>query len=138
MKLTWTWLAVGLLVLLALAAVVRERFTTYEEALRDVGQTPGYSTPSCPEGFTMNSDKTSCERTAPDGTKETADPSCPSGSRYVKQGSRGQCEADPAAQATAAAAPRLPENQLRSASLLSLDPLELERSLEPRRVEARE
>jgi hypothetical protein len=93
--LSWTWLAVGLFVLLALAFVVRERFTTYEEALRDVGQTAGYITPSCPDGFTMNSERTSCEKPNPDGTKETADPACPSGSRYVKRGSQGQCEKDP-------------------------------------------
>ena len=98
MKLSWTWLAVGLLVLLALAFVVRERFETYEEALRDVGQTAGYITPSCPDGFTMNSERTSCEKPKPDGTKETANPTCPSGSRYVKRGSQGQCEKDPSSQ----------------------------------------
>jgi hypothetical protein len=85
------WMLLGLLAVLLLVLMVRERFTSYEEALKDVGQTAGYITPSCPSGYTKNADSSSCERTV-DGKKETATPSCPSGSSYVLRGSRGVCE----------------------------------------------
>ena len=93
-----TWIVGGLLVLALLFLVVRERFETYEEALKDVGQTAGYITPSCPDGYTMNAERTQCEMTASDGTKKTADPTCPSGSRFVKQGAQGHCEAAPSSE----------------------------------------
>jgi hypothetical protein len=85
------WIAVVALLLL-LALVVRERFETYEQALKDVGQSSGYITPKCPEGYTMNSEQSSCEKTKPDGTKEVKQPECPSGSGFVKRGNRGVCE----------------------------------------------
>lgn len=87
-----TWIVAGLIVLVLFLLVVREGFETYEDALADVGQSAGYITPSCPEGFTMNSERTSCTKTNSDGAVETADPTCPSGSMYVKRGAQGQCE----------------------------------------------
>jgi len=86
MKLSWTWLAVGLFVLLALAFVVRERFTTYEEALRDVGQAASNVNPICPTGSTQNSDRTECTVTTPEGTTEVTSPTCPTGTAFVSRG----------------------------------------------------
>lgn len=85
------WIVV-LALLLLVGLILRERFETYEEALRDVGQTAGYITPSCETGFTMSEDKSKCEKTNEDGTKETKEPTCPSGSSYVKRQNRGVCE----------------------------------------------
>lgn len=85
------WIAVLAILLLA-ALILRERYTNYEEALRDVGQTAGYITPKCDDGYTMNSEQSSCEKTKEDGTKETKPPTCPSGSSFVTRGTRGICE----------------------------------------------
>ena len=85
------WIAI-LALLLLLALIFRERYTNYEEAIKDVGQTAGYITPKCPDGFTMNSDESSCEKTKEDGTKETKPPTCPSGSSFTTNGPRGVCE----------------------------------------------
>lgn len=82
----------GLLVILLLAILLlRERFTSYEEALKDVGQSAGYVTPSCPSGFTLAADAFTCERTV-DGKVESKPPECPAGSSFVRKDTRGVCE----------------------------------------------
>jgi hypothetical protein len=96
------WIVVLVLLLLA-ALVLRERFTTYEEALRDVGQSAGYINPRCDEGYTISSDMLSCEMTKEDGTKEVKTPTCPIDSNFVKRGTRGLCE--PTASASSATTP---------------------------------
>jgi hypothetical protein len=79
----------GILALLLLLWGLRERFTTYEEALKDVGQTTGYTSltagstggtasqntpePTCPSGFTIDSSKTRCTPTT------GVPPTCPAG-----------------------------------------------------------
>lgn len=90
------WIAV-LAILLLVALIFRERYTNYEEALKDVGQTAGYITPKCDAGYTMNSEQSSCEKTKEDGTKETKAPTCPSGSTFTTNGPRGVCEPAPEA-----------------------------------------
>ena len=95
-----TWIVVGLLVLVLMLAVLRERYENYEEALKAVGQTAGYIVPMCPDGFTMSSDRKSCEKTNPNGTKETASPKCPTGSVFVNEGSQGQCRGAPGSSST--------------------------------------
>lgn len=74
MKKVW-WL-IGVLVLLLLLLRMRESYTNYEEALKDVGQTAGYTslTPKCPEGSALNSAKTMCKFT--DTTKTDVVPTC--------------------------------------------------------------
>lgn len=68
------WIIV-LLLLLVLFVTSREYFTTYEEALKDVGQVPGYISlePKCPEGATLSTDKKQCS-----GGGVTTTPSCSS------------------------------------------------------------
>lgn len=70
------WWILGILALILLAWTLRERFTTYEEALKDVGQTAGYTSlePKCPEGSTLNSEKTMCKFS--DTTKADVAPTC--------------------------------------------------------------
>ena len=69
---------VGILALLLLLWGLRESFTTYDEALKDVGQTTGYTSlePKCPGGSTLNPNKTLCKFT--DTTKPDVAPSCSS------------------------------------------------------------
>jgi hypothetical protein len=81
------WWLLGLVLFLIVAITFRESFTTYEDALKDVGQTAGYTSltggsttsetpapdPSCPAGFTMDSDKLTCKSTT------GLPPACPSG-----------------------------------------------------------
>ena len=72
------WWILGILVLILLVLGIRERFTSYEDALKDVGQTAGYTslTPICPEGSTLNSEKTMCKFT--DTSKADVVPTCSS------------------------------------------------------------
>ena len=93
------WIAV-LALLLLVALIFRERYTNYEEALKDVGQTAGYITPKCESGYTINSEQSSCEKTKEDGTKETKTPTCPSGSSFTTNGPRGVCEPSATPEAT--------------------------------------
>lgn len=83
---------VALVILVLAVLILRERYTNYEQALKDVGQSAGYITPKCEEGYTINSELSSCEKPKPDGTKETKTPTCPSGSSFVRRGTRGICE----------------------------------------------
>lgn len=83
----WILLLVAILVLVLL--IVRERYTNYEEALADVGQTAGYITPTCETGYIISSDNATCSK---DGTNETKSPSCPTGTSFVKRGTAGVCE----------------------------------------------
>jgi hypothetical protein len=85
------WIVLGLVVLLLALLVLRERFDTYEEALKDVGQSTGYVTPTCASGFTLSADAFSCEGTV-DGKKEVKDPQCPTGTSFVRKDTRGVCE----------------------------------------------
>lgn len=66
----------SILALILLLWSLRESFTTYEEALKDVGQTAGYTslTPKCPEGSSLNTEKTMCKFT--DTTKADVVPTC--------------------------------------------------------------
>lgn len=66
----------GILALILLLWSLRESFTTYEDALKDVGQTAGYTslTPKCPEGSSLNTEKTMCKFT--DTTKADVVPTC--------------------------------------------------------------
>lgn len=86
------WLLLLVLVLLFVFLAVRERYTNYEEALADVGQTAGYITPRCEDGYTMNADQSECTKTKEDGTVETKPPTCPATSSFVKRDTRGVCE----------------------------------------------
>lgn len=86
------WLLLLVFLLLAAFVLFREKYTNYEEALKDVGQTAGYITPQCESGYTMDSEQSECSKPKPDGTKETKPPTCPSGSSFVKRDSRGVCE----------------------------------------------
>jgi hypothetical protein len=56
------WWFIGLVLLFLIALTLRESYTNYEEALKDVGQTAGYTslTPKCPEGSKLNAEKTMC------------------------------------------------------------------------------
>lgn len=76
------WLLLGVLALIVLFLFIRERYTNYEEALQDVGQATGYVTPTCEEGYDMNSDSTACTKPKEDGTTETKTPTCPAGTSY--------------------------------------------------------
>jgi hypothetical protein len=89
------WILLLLVAIVLLFLFVRERFTTYEEALADVGQTAGYITPSCEAGYTLSSDNSTCSK---DG--ETKSPTCPEGSVFTIRGTAGTCE--PTSQPTAA------------------------------------
>ena len=75
MKRLWIGL---LLLLLVFVFWFRESFTTYEEALRDVGQTAGYISlePKCPEGSALDTAKTTCKFS--DATKADVAPTCSS------------------------------------------------------------
>lgn len=66
----------GILALVLLFWGLRESYTNYEEALKDVGQTTGYTSlaPKCPDGSTLNSTKTMCKFT--DTTKADVMPTC--------------------------------------------------------------
>jgi len=72
------WWLLGILALILLMWSLRERFETYADALKDVGQTAGYTslTPKCPEGSALNSENTMCKFT--DTTKPDAVPKCSS------------------------------------------------------------
>ncbi len=86
------WIVV-LAILLLLSLIVREKFETYEEALQfAIGKSPEYVLPRCESGFTLSSNKDSCEKTNSDGTKEKKQPTCPSGTKYTVRGSQGNCE----------------------------------------------
>ena len=75
MKRLWIGL---LLLLLVFVFWFRESFTTYEEALKDVGQTAGYISlePVCPEGSALDTAKTICKFS--DATKADVAPTCSS------------------------------------------------------------
>lgn len=83
------WILLLLVALVFVFLVMRERFTSYEEALKDVGQTTGYITPTCESGYTISSDNSTCSKS---GTSETKTPTCPQGSSFVKRGAAGVCE----------------------------------------------
>lgn len=72
------WWLIGLVVLFLITLTMRESYKNYEEALKDVGQTAGYTslTPKCPEGSTLNAEKTMCKFT--DTTKTDVVPTCSS------------------------------------------------------------
>jgi len=86
-----TWIVGGLLVLVLLLLTLRERFETYEEALRDVGQTSGQVAPTCPDGMTLKSGGETCEKTNPSGSVETTTPQCAAGYTYTKRGTNWTC-----------------------------------------------
>jgi hypothetical protein len=71
----WILLIVAILLLLI---GLRESYTNYEEALKDVGQTAGYTslTPKCPEGSSLNTERTKCKFT--DTSKPDVTPTCSS------------------------------------------------------------
>ena len=94
----WILLLVAALIFVFL--VVRERYTNYEEALADVGQTAGYITPTCEAGYTISSDNATCSKP---GTSETKPPTCPADSSFVKRGTTGVCE--PTAAETTSSSP---------------------------------
>ena len=73
------WWILGILALILLLWSIRERFTTYEEALRDVGQTPGYTslTPNSTSGNTTGGSSTVTGVNATGGTSETTSGSSP-------------------------------------------------------------
>lgn len=78
------WWILGILALILLLWSIRERFTTYEEALRDVGQTAGYTslTPNSTSGNTTGGSSTVTGVNATGGTSETTSgtspqPTCP-------------------------------------------------------------
>ena len=73
-----SWWIFVVLALLLLAWGFRESFTSYEDALKDVGQTSGYLslTPVCPVGSVINAEKTKCKFT--DTTKLDVVPTCSS------------------------------------------------------------
>ena len=100
-----TWIVGGLLLLVLLALTLRERFETYEDALKDVGQSAGYVSPKCPEGSMLSSDKTECRSADATGKSTSVPPTCPSGSTFVKRGSSGVCEPVQAAPALEAPVP---------------------------------
>jgi hypothetical protein len=87
-----TWIVGGLLLAVLLLLTLRERFESYEDALKDVGQTAGYVTPSCPAGTTLSADNSECKTTDAAGKSTTVPPTCPSGSTFVKRGTSGVCE----------------------------------------------
>ena len=72
------WWLIGLVVLLLITLTMRESYKNYEEALKDVGQTTGYTSlePKCPEGSSLTADKTKCKFT--DTTKADVAPTCSS------------------------------------------------------------
>lgn len=73
------WWVLGVLLLLLFVVVgIRESFNNYEEALKDVGQTAGYTslTPKCPEGSSLNATSTMCKFT--DASKADVVPTCSS------------------------------------------------------------
>jgi hypothetical protein len=96
MKVWWLLILAALLLLWSL----RESFTTYEEALKDVGQTAGYTSlePKCPEGSTLIADKTKCRFTDP--AKPDVTPTCSSDKLIFEN---GVCK--PASSNTAGAPP---------------------------------
>jgi hypothetical protein len=87
------WIVVVALLLLAFL-ILRERYTNYEEALKDVGQTAGYIIPKCEAGYTLNPEKSECKKTLTDGTVDKKTPTCPSGSHYFFRETEGNCEPD--------------------------------------------
>lgn len=72
------WWILGLVLLFLITLTMRESYKNYEEALKDVGQTVGYTSlePKCPEGSTLTADKTKCKFT--DTTKADVVPTCAS------------------------------------------------------------
>lgn len=104
-------------VALLVYSLVRERFDTYDEALADVGQTPGYtsldSPPVCPAGTIMRDEDKKCvsqgQSPTPqcaagyelkDGRKcrrtggtEEVDPTCPGGFEFNKTAMK--CDSTP-------------------------------------------
>ncbi len=70
------WWILGILALILFVWTLRERFTTYTDALKDVGQTAGYTSlePKCPEGSALNAGKTMC--TFSDTKKTDVVPTC--------------------------------------------------------------
>ena len=86
-----TWIVGGLLVLVLLLLTLRERFTSYEDALRDVGQTSGQISPTCPDGMTLKPGGETCEKKNPSGSVETTTPQCAPGYAYTKRGTNWTC-----------------------------------------------
>lgn len=72
------WWLLGLVLFLIVAMTFRESFVSYADALKDVGQTAGYTslTPKCPEGSSLNAEKTMCKFT--DTKKPDVVPTCSS------------------------------------------------------------
>ena len=72
------WWLLGLVLFLIVAMTFRESFVSYADALKDVGQTAGYTslTPKCPEGSSLNAEKTMCKFT--DTNKADVVPTCSS------------------------------------------------------------
>lgn len=81
-----TWIVGGLLLAVLLLLTLRERFTSYEEALRDVGQTGGTTSPTCPSGTTLSPDSKTCMK----GTESTP-AQCSAGYDLVKRGTNWTC-----------------------------------------------
>jgi hypothetical protein len=72
------WWILGILLLVLLVLRFRESFTNYDEVLRSLGQSSGYTSlePKCPEGSALNSAKTMCKFTDP--SKADVVPTCSS------------------------------------------------------------
>jgi len=92
------WIVV-LALLLLFGLIFREhfesefpRFSKYVDALADVRQKTGYVLPTCDAGYTLSSNKDSCEKTKSDGTKEKKQPNCPAGTTYAFRETEGNCE----------------------------------------------
>jgi hypothetical protein len=70
------WWLIGLVILLLITLTMRESYKNYEEALKDVGQTTGYTSlePKCPEGSSLNAGKTMC--TFPGTSRADVVPTC--------------------------------------------------------------
>ena len=89
------WILLIGLAILFFFLVVRERYSNYEEALKDVEQQAGYVNPTCSDpDYVLNSDYTECTWTKPDGTKDIKPPTCPEGTAYGQQGDppQGVCQ----------------------------------------------
>ena len=94
--------------LLVLLWRLRESFTTYQDALKDVGQTAGYTSlePKCPAGSTLNSTKTMCKFS--DTTKADATPTCANDSlTFVGGVCRSKAQTSGTTSSTTAAAERV-------------------------------
>lgn len=89
------WIVGGLLLVVLLLLTLRERFTTYEQALQDVGQTSGQVEPTCPSGMTLNRSASviskTCEKTTSTGSVQNDAAQCSIGYALTKRGTNWAC-----------------------------------------------